>query len=827
MADELTVPVLGLNVDTNPLAAPKGSLALADNIVLRKPGSAEPARALANVATAETGRIANFTPDVNTYGVRLFCDGDTNVLAIERPTAGIASTDATKIRYSSDPTNEKGTVALGTGTRTLGFNNKRTQHAYTDGRHLVTSEAGVLVLDGVETSANQVPRLAGLVSPAAIRAGTAAVSTTYPQIVASGYVAYVAIFRRTVSGKYTLLSAPSRASIIGGGVAYGAVVTLTLSAVDPVLAGDELVIYRTATATSVAAIIPTYYESVSHTLTSAEIAALTVTVIDKTPEAVVTRGTELYTNDGQDGALAVNYLPPLARDVSVFAGSALYANVCSWPTLTLRVGTKFGVLAAGTDERTTGIGSRAFSGTHPALSNTISNISDANIVGLAVGQRVYDADSGSMRGNITAITYAAGANIVTLDSAFGPGSTHYVAYDQVTLTLSPSGTTVRVPVFLDSSIVVGDIALAGASVPGLRLRSDIGLGDLSATTQNAPSLAFISTVPGTCTSMQASSITNGANYTNTRASGGDFVCDSLQDTRKYTVWFGKPQQPEAVSPTSYISVGTQEVLRIVKVGTVALAFCTDGLWTIQGDAFNGFTTMHQDPKCVLFHPSAVAVLGNTAYALTYGGIVRVSDGTVQSISANAVDTLVRAELATWPERWDVSAVADPNNKEVRFAMPSGYTLVYNETTGAWSRRSDAMLHGCFDRGADATNRRDPDVLITTTGGYFSSGDTSAATALKHNPSTADAPATVKQFIDVNYLFEPGADGAFSLTFDGAVSRTVTTGPTVTAKEAHCRVPRRAARRPRLQPGFTTTAGTEFSYSGIRARFRKASDTVKR
>jgi hypothetical protein len=854
---DLTVPVLGLNVDANPLVRERGSLAVAENIVLRQPGKAGPAMAPVLVTAGDSPRLVNFAPDASTYGVRVFCQGDTNVLAIERASAGGTDTDATKLRQSNDPTNEVSTVALGSSTRSLSFDNQRCQHSYSDGRHFVTSESGVLVLDGLETSSNQALRLAGLVSPAEFSSTTSSGASYGPLILpANKYVAYKVLQRRKVGDKYVLYGPTSRAiTVYANGTAVNVQLTVKFStSQDKTLAGDEFVVYKTKAADSTDLIIETYYETMVHTLTSAERTAGEFSAYDQTTDDGLA-GAELYTNDGQDGAFNPNYPPPLASDACAFAGSMLYTNYRAWPTLSFKVGGKYAGRVAGfgsatfasSDDSLRGVGLRRATGAHVGGTNTITGISATDIIGWAVGQYVMHAGAGAstppyVAGYITSIVAAGPTYTVTVSATWaaapaGPPATVFWSVDTAVLTFyDAAGATItsqRVPIaFYYGSTAMVDYYLRNLSLSGCRFFTSLVASDLDDTLVSSPTLTFVCADSAACARIEATDITNGANYSNTELNGSSYELSSIQDTRENLVWFSKLQQPEAVSPLANFVVGAERVLRLTKVGAAVLAWCTDGLYMVQGDAVSGFTTQLLDPKCVLYHPSAVAVLGNTTYALTYSGVVRAGEGGLESVSKNAVDSLIQDQFGNWPDTWLFAAVADPVNNEVRFSLPSGDTLVFNAATNQWAMRTDDMIHGCFDRGKDAAGRRTPDVVTTTATGYYCDSDHAAAAVLEHNPIAPEAPTIVHQYVDTCLMFEEDLVPTVGITFDGAVSRSVTPSATETAHELQCRVPRRAARKPRLRVGFQTALGNAgttptWSYSGFGCRYRASSLKVKR
>lgn len=66
-------------------------------------------------------------------------------------------------------------------------------------------------------------------------------------------------------------------------------------------------------------------------LTAGQISALSVTLTDVTPDALL--GASLYTDPSQEGALQTNDRPPLARDITLFSQMVFYANTISFPIL--------------------------------------------------------------------------------------------------------------------------------------------------------------------------------------------------------------------------------------------------------------------------------------------------------------------------------------------------------------------------------------------------------------------------------------------------------------------------------------------------------------
>jgi hypothetical protein len=150
--------------------------------------------------------------------------------------------------------------------------------------------------------------------------------------------AYQIVFGYTDLNGNFLLGAPSqRINIIN---ATGATdnVTLTFTVPQGLSTNYFYQVYRTVqTAYNVTPSlnVPPGAEpllAAQQTLTAGQLAALSVTFTDITPDFLL--GTPLYTNPSQQGALQTNDQPPLAADMAFFNGMMFYAN-----TQTLQIAT--------------------------------------------------------------------------------------------------------------------------------------------------------------------------------------------------------------------------------------------------------------------------------------------------------------------------------------------------------------------------------------------------------------------------------------------------------------------------------------------------------
>lgn len=134
-----------------------------------------------------------------------------------------------------------------------------------------------------------------------------------------------------------------------------------------------------------------------------------VTFTDETPESL-RNGAALYTSPSQEGILQANTPPPFAKDVTLFKGSAFYANAKTKQNLNLSilsVSGKFSIFGDTTnvagDTPTTIINlTYSVTGTLTAGSNQITSVSDTS--SLYAGQDISD---------LTNTTYIPAGSVIT------------------------------------------------------------------------------------------------------------------------------------------------------------------------------------------------------------------------------------------------------------------------------------------------------------------------------------------------------------------------------------------------------------------------------
>ncbi len=140
-------------------------------------------------------------------------------------------------------------------------------------------------------------------------------------------VAYRMVWSFDDSYDTPIVGAPSQRVIVSNTVGGGATrdVSLTFTIPAGVTTSTTYKIYRSAMSATAATEPDDELKLViTDTPSSSEITAKLFTVTDSTPDSL--RGEDLYTNSGQQGISQANEVPPIALDMCLFKGYALYAN---------------------------------------------------------------------------------------------------------------------------------------------------------------------------------------------------------------------------------------------------------------------------------------------------------------------------------------------------------------------------------------------------------------------------------------------------------------------------------------------------------------------
>lgn len=194
------------------------------------------------------------------------------------------------------------------------------------------------------------------------------------------------------------------------------------------------------------------------------------------------------------------------------------------------------------------------------------------------------------------------------------------------------------------------------------------------------------------------------------------------DTVPNGLAISKPYMPDAVPPSNYTTVGSQnnKILRIVSTTDTLFIFLQRGIWTCTGTGPSNFFFKQFDTDFRLLTSNTIAQLGDSIYAWSQNGIARISyAGGIEYIDIN-VRNLTQSIAAQATYLYNTSQIinqmwVDPQpqfnrvlfwfaNKGLGSGLPSA-ALVYHVDTKGWtlyntanpdgSGQSLQMLGGCF------------------------------------------------------------------------------------------------------------------------------------
>lgn len=534
---------------------------------------------------------------------------------------------------------------------------------------------------------------------------------------ANSYANYVAINTRMVNGKKVV--SPPSAAIPGYVTTPGAAmqVTFKLRAGEQA-AGDIIELYRTKTKPSgLTGVFLSYqageeagaeYQRVtSYTITSADIAAVVVTIFDTTPDASL--GEALYTNQALFGAGAAAEAPPAVELLSSFKGYLFGFSTTRAPSFSLRPTGTWGGFES-TDPIatiTTGLGT-VWSGTNltgasfSSGSTTINVTPTSQLQYISVGMAAFSSPGGSFNAFITAI----GPSSFTIDTPTtgSSGGTNWGATDYFGWG-SPGSTDVAIArswTTLVNQILFGNNNVVALRAQSLKLASTtpsnfvVGAGGFTAQPtdrfdvyarylQDSRPQLGVQSSKGLYFDPQINNSMDRVNLT--------YV--SEEKLPRAFVW-SEQDQPEAWPFVNEDSFSRGTVNAVASTADALVLFYTDGIWRLSGTggtAAKGYD-WRADPIATgitVIGSQAAAVLLNKVYAMTSEGLI-VVDG---SSSANITQGRVHDQLSTPP--WSNQAftlstasfvIEDEEHDEILMREPSatgGKMWIYNTHTDRLSQ----------------------------------------------------------------------------------------------------------------------------------------------
>jgi len=289
-----TLEAKGVRTHPNPLKLPAGSLLVGQNIVIDREDVIELRRG---------SKLYGVLADIK----KLF-NYQNRILAH----AGSA------MYYDSD---NAGTMTGLTGTFDAPTGANRIRSMEANKNFYFTSATGVKKMDVY----NSTPGRAGMYKALG---GTGATTGGSGYMANNTQVAYRIVWGITDANSNKIIGAPSQRIIVINNSGGTRDVALTFDIPSGITVNHIFQIYRSAQSTGVAVEPSDELQLiVERAPTAGEVAAFSASYTDATPDNL--RGAALYTNPSQQGIAEANDEPPLAKDICVFKGSTIYANVIS------------------------------------------------------------------------------------------------------------------------------------------------------------------------------------------------------------------------------------------------------------------------------------------------------------------------------------------------------------------------------------------------------------------------------------------------------------------------------------------------------------------
>lgn len=841
----LQVKAAGLWLTANPLDAPPGALAVADNAVIRRPGIVEPRRGQ--------------EPD-SQIGIG---DAVTEMAAFEGKIIIHSVEETLYVRNSAGDVDTLGTGIYPPSGHPMRF-------AEAGGGLYLTTNEGPLRLD----SPTAAPVAAG-VPPGLEGSGTTTGSSGW---LANGrVVGYRYVWGARDADGALMLGAPSGRILVTNSSGGSRDVSLVSPIPDGVVADTHfLQVYRTVIDVASG---DDPGEDMAQVLevfpTTAQIAAGTMTVTDI---ASFANGATAYFSPSSGAGLADSkQQPPLLTDAIAFKGYLFgvvqeyrqtinLALIAVGGTAGLNVGQGllflqngtliFSVAANASEDFTLG-NFQLFSGGTAAqnIENTArSLVRVLNNYAPSIVYAEYVSSPDDIPGKILITSREVGADPIEVRAFGNPGAwTPALGSRLFVTTISRTGTTVTAtitPTTAAASLRVGQV-ITMTTVDPLPADPDFPLGDKTITAVNTGTGEFTYTESGAAVSGTKDVYVFETTYDTTlmdqEAVPGSWAHSAFQE-------------PDAWPPRFRYQIGgpNTRLDRITAQGEALLFWTSDGLYRLTGNDENDFTVRPVDPTIQLVGASTPANMGNKAFALTTQGVVSVTDLGVEKVST-PIDQALLPYYAGTPEVraiTDVDAFGIAYQSENEYYLfiqpldavegdPANQAYVFNAQTGTWTRQ--------YWEWADIN----PDTYFVTAGvvnptdNYLYLGQATWITRerkdraltdyqdadgagilfdVAYNVETAKNPGTLKQWTEVACLLEAPQPSAVELYFTTEIA-TVEEGGTISSqgnKAVRTYIPRNKSRSARLTVGLRhDTAGEKPTILGLSVVYNTTSTRVGR
>jgi hypothetical protein len=658
MAQEARLKVRGLYTQPNPYSeVPDGALTVADNLVIDREGTATPRRGF-QYCTGSFGGASDRATALTEYQTQVVLHYGDDTLA----------------RYNGTTyTDYSGTIAAPTS--------ERMRFAQASGNLYFTTSAGVKKLDSVTNTIGSVGVPKGIQISGTTTGASGFLANTES-------VAYRAVWCLKDANNNLILGAPSQRAEVTNSAGGNRNISVTVSIPAGITTSNFVQIYRSRDAG--AGITPSdeLFLVYEYAPTSGNITAGSFTFTDETPEELL--GASLYTNESQEGIVAANDQPPLAKDITVYQDHLFFANTVGkyrFNLTLLGVGGTNGLVA---DDTITIAGrtytaSKTPQGTTTSGNNTITSVSST--VGINTGDTIFGPGipAGTTVSSTGASTIVMSANATasaTVNLCFERASARtyaaftgsaYSAAQSIALT---ANSLVRM-INQDSgqTTVYAYYTSNGEDLPGKILLEERSIGGAVWTVQVAggtsPELAW-------------------------GPEGLDTAQNATNDDWDNGLYYSKKQQPDAVPILNYVRVGSANdpILRIVALRDSLFIFKqTEGIYRLSGAIASEFAVTLFDSSARLLAKNSLVVLNNQIYGYFDQGVCSVSETGVSVVSRQIERTLLELQgfdlTNVKDQSWALGYESDRKYiLHTVIADGNAYTqqaFVLNTFTNAWTK----------------------------------------------------------------------------------------------------------------------------------------------
>jgi hypothetical protein len=834
----LNLKAVGLWVTDNPLEAPPGALATADNAVLRRKNIVESRRGQAPDAP---------TPDDATINALTAFEG--SVLAHTSSDKLVRRDDDTTLTALS------GTYAAPDGAPVRFWE--------AGGGLYFTTDAGPYRLD----SPSSTPEAAGVPPGLEGSAATTGASGWLANGTSTGY--------RLVWGKRDgdgalLLGAPSGRITVSNTSGGTRDVALTTPIPDGIVAGVHfLQVYRTVNDAASVDNLPEDYAQVNEVFpTATEIAAGIMTVTDIASFANGPAG--YFSQNTGEGMSSSKLQPPLITDATVYKGYAFGVVQAYQQTLNLTL------LAVGGDGLASGDGLNLFSEDGSVVegygAGNIENASAHTFLLYTAGTAAENIEQ-TARSLVRVLNEASDAIYATYLSGPNdlPGMIGLVARSLVTSQLwlessgrlwgmsSPwapalvqpySGTVIRA-----ANVSTVTISTTSGLVAGQVVRAYIRSTDPSFPEVTTTILAIVDGNEFTIADPGPDD-TGAFQFAFNQIEDVNFIQEATTGSWAHSAF----EEYDAWPPRFRFQVGGPNVTlyRIIRQADALLFWTSEGLYRLTGTDETDFTLRPVDATVKLVGQNTPVSMGNRAYALTDQGVVSVSDLGVEKIS-EPVDAALLPFYSGTPEALAAveasgfGAGYDSENEYILFLPsltgdpgdPATQAYAYNSQTRGWARWEFPWAEQTGDTNAvsaafvppaesrlyvahlNRLSRERKDRLLSD---YVEPGGGGVPVDIAYQVQTANNAGLYKNWIEATYLVEAPQPANVGLYFATETNTTPEGGTVSTQGNLAVRtyIPLNKSRSARLTAGIThSTASERLSLLGLSVVYNTASQLVGR